>query len=368
VVVSAQAYSCQQCGGKATWHPERRAMACQACGTTLELPPAPTGDVPWFPLVPRLRDAPENRRTWTPKDVTAPCPACGGPVIFPANLISATCDGCGTPIVRGATPDDAPLAPDGVIPFAIGEAEAERLFRAWAVARDGARLGRTVLSNITVQRTYVAYWAFSVHVHCPYRGEYDKTTRDGHAKRVVFGGTIDETYSGITRGFAHLPPGLLRRIEPMPIANARPYDARYLTGAIVEQYTLDLWTAWDAVRAIIDKEVDDTLKAAGDGDTLPAETWPTWSQHRGRLVLAPVHVLSYTALGDTFTVLVDGTSGQVHGHAPTTWQNRLDYTLRLGVVWLGGLVTAALLLWWLVPSLVELGPALLPGLIRALLS
>ena len=36
---------------------------------------------------------------------------------------------------------------------------------------------------------------FSTHVHCPYRGEYDRTTRDGQVQRRVFGGRLDGTSS-----------------------------------------------------------------------------------------------------------------------------------------------------------------------------
>jgi|688.fasta_scaffold133734_3 hypothetical protein len=330
-------------------------MVCGACGATLDLPPSPQGQVPWLPLVERLRDSPDNRDTWTPTEVTAPCPACGGPATFPVNTVTMVCDGCGTPLVRGATAGDAPLPPGGVIPFTVGEANAEELLRQWAASR--GRLGNHRVDVSEVRREYVPYWEFSAHVHCPYRGEYEYRNRDGEVQRRAYDGTIDKSFVAFGRGFSHLPTALLRKLEPVSCEAARPYDPRYLAGAIVQQDTRGLWGAWDMARGKIDARVDAKLKAAGDGATLPGETWPTWSQHKGRLVLVPLHVLTCTALGETWPALVHGVDGEVVAVPPLTPQNKAKAYLAsaLALVKLIAVAAlAALALWWLVQQLFDL--------------
>ncbi|WP_239490074.1 hypothetical protein [Luteitalea sp. TBR-22] len=330
-------------------------MVCRACDSTLDLPAAPTGEVPWLPLVDRLRDSPENRATWTPTEITAPCPSCGGITTFPINTVTTTCDACGTPLVRGADAGDAPLAPGGVIPFTIGERAAEELVRKWASQSHGGRLGGATVDVTEIRREYVPYWECSAHVHCPYRGEYEYTNRDGQQQRRVFGGTIDESFTAIGRGFSHLPLDLLGRLGPVSLTYARPYDPRYLAGAIVQQDTRGLWGAWDMARAQIDAELDDTLKAAGDGETLPGETWPTWSQQQGRLVLVPLYVITCTTLGQPWTALVHGEGDAVVGNPPTTLRDK-------AIAWatIAALVTAAALaVWWWGLRILEALPQLI---------
>jgi hypothetical protein len=110
-------------------------------------------------------------------------------------------------------------------------------------------------------------------------------------------------------------------------------------------------------RGKIDARVDAKLKAAGDGATLPGETWPTWSQHKGRLVLVPLHVLTCTALGETWPALVHGVDGEVVAVPPLTPQNKAKAYLAsaLALVKLIAVAAlAALALWWLVQQLFDL--------------
>lgn len=313
-------YACGACAGQGVWHPDRQDVVCVSCGGAIVLPPPPPGPVHTFDLVTHLRDAPENRRTWTPQLVQLPCPMCGSPVTFAPAVWGTGCLACGTPLLRPLQEGDAPLAPNGVVPFTVSETDAGDRLRAWSTNPVGGRMGRTRIEIVSLHRTYLPYWRFSAHVHCPFRGAYQRTNRHGDTVDVPYDGVIDEEYGDTARGGTSLPEHLWE-LEPMKVDEAVPFDRRYLAGATVEHYAVGLWDAWDDVHARIDARINRTMRKTGDG-SMPDEVWPTWSRQAGCLILVPLYVAAYRVHGQTWQAVVHGTTAKVAGTAPRNEADR----------------------------------------------
>jgi len=99
-----------------------------------------------------------------------------------------------------------------------------------------------------------------------------------------------------------------------------PYKPEYLAGWRAEEYQLDLEHGWaKSQEAVVESQ---QRRCAGDvpGDThRNLRVRNAISGIRWKHVLLPVWSLQYRFRGETYTVLVNGQTGQVAGKAPISW-------------------------------------------------
>lgn len=340
-------YRCAGCGGVAIWQARLRHVGCVSCGVAVDLPPADAGAAVPFPLVPFLRDSPENRRVFTRTRVERPCPTCHATVVYEPGIASTTCLACGTPLQRPRLESDAPLAPNAVLPFRLSEAEARERIRAWSTDVSGGNLGPARMDLGPLRPVYLPYWRFSIHVHCAWRTEVEWTDSGGERHREVRSGEVEDDLEEIEPAASSVPASLLEALAPLALDTAVPFDPRYLAGATVEQYAVSLWDAWDGTRARFNARIDSLLRKDARTWTVPDETWPSWSKEVGTLALVPLYVGSYRARGQPWQLVVHGTTGKVAGTAPL---NKASLARALAVL-VVLLALAVLLVWgvvWLV--------------------
>ena len=151
----------------------------------------------------------------------------------------------------------------------------------------------------------------------PWRGEIQKKNRNGEYEPHAIDGVVDKTFDDLlVPASGSAPNEQLEKIEPLPVDDLRPYDARYLAGYEVEVYGVNLWDAWDAADARMQQQVDDALRRAAKGPPASLETWPEWSGHRCRHVLVPVYGIDYVYRRVCYRALVNGRTGQITGRLP----------------------------------------------------
>jgi hypothetical protein len=239
--------------------------------------------------------------------------------------------------LRPSFEDDLPIRPTGVVPFRIDHADAQERLRAWWRDRRGADRRTRHLQPGPLVARYLPYWQFSVRVHCPWR----HTTKDNEGKTRVTSGEIRGDYGEREPGNHSLPGELLQSL-PSAFDAAIAYDRRYLAGAIVEQYDGDIFRAWDTARWRLDDLV--ARLVSKDAGTLgpPEEVWPSWSQEKGWLILAPYYTTDVTIAGKRHPIVMDGYSGQIASTVP-------PYVSGKVLLFLVVIVAAiAWLVWWLV--------------------
>ncbi len=292
-------YRCAGCGGVASWQARLQHVGCVSCGAAVDLPPADARTPVPFPLVPYLRDSPENRRVFTRTRVERPCPTCHATVVYEPGIAGTTCLACGTPLLRPRLESDAPLAPNAVVPFRLSEADARERIRAWSTEVSGGDLGSARMDLGRLRPVYLPYWLFSIYVHCAWRTEVEWTEQDGERRREVRSGVVEGGFEEIEPGASSVPAALLKGLAPLALDTAVPFDPRYLAGATVEQYAVSLWDAWDGTRERFNARIDSALTKDARTWTVPDETWPSWSKEVGTLTLVPLYVGSYRARGQT---------------------------------------------------------------------
>lgn len=329
-------YRCGQCGGHGTWHPARRQVVCHSCGGVIDLPPADGSPATSLFLLPLLRDSPANVRAFTRDRVEKRCPTCASVVVFAAGIEGAQCDACQTPLLRPPESSEAPVRPTGVVPFRITADQARDNIGAWW--RKTQRRRRLDLAEL--QGRYVPVWQFSVHVHCPWRATTTSTDSQGTQRTEVRSGEVRGDYGEREPATRHLPVSLMPPL-PFPFDAAVAFDPRYLAGALVEQYEVGLWDAWDAAQERLTALVHWLVRKDAGLMTLPDEQWPRWSNEKVWLILVPYYTATVSTGSRTYEVFVDGSRGTISTDVPRHPRDRLA-----GLVMLAGVAIAAMTVLW----------------------
>ena len=116
-------------------------------------------------------------------------------------------------------------------------------------------------------------------------------------------------------------PALLRRIEPFPTTDLRPYDRGYVSGWVVEQYQIDL-VGRGRAGARGDGRQGARRRAAATCPATPTATCEvaaTYSDQTFKHTLLPVWLLHYDYGRRSFQVVVNGVTGAIAGEQPYSW-------------------------------------------------
>ena len=304
---------CLSCGGRGAWNAGRQELVCQSCGSAIEAPRESAAAIDRFLLLPRLRDSPDSGRDWQPRATHLRCRSCQSLIAYTEQIVGRSCEACGTPALVPCDISGAPVSPSGVLPFRITEADARVAVAEWLSSRVRGR--RPAID--TIRAVYVPSWIFSANVSCRWRGEIQRTNRDGNSERIGIDGIVERTFEEmLIPAAASVPPKLLESIGPFPLADMHPFDSHYVAGSTVEVYARNMWDAWDDASARMQRELDAALRRDSRCPPSQLETWPEWREQRCAHVLVPVYIATYRHRKETYQAVVNGASAKVGGTSP----------------------------------------------------
>ena len=329
-------YACPACGAQAEWNPARGMLVCAFCGTEAPFTvDAATGALVEHDLVKALREIPAEDRGWMVDKRTVQCQSCKAVSVFDPSRTGQNCDFCGSPALLDYHEINAPIRPQGILPFKVDQGKVREQMRAWFHGRWFApsNLGSRALVD-RIHGIYIPYWTFDAHAVCPWEaeaGHYYYTTesyRDNkgnrqtrqvrHVRWEPASGEVrhffdDDPVPG-THGLRH---DLLKKIEPFPAAEIKGYDTAYLSGFVVEHYQVVLVDAAARSQEQMVAQLRQMASAQVPGDTQRnLEIHPQFSGRTFKHVLVPAWVLSFTYRAKLYQVLVNGFSGQIAGDYP----------------------------------------------------
>ncbi len=348
-------FPCQNCGAPTVWDPESDALACQHCGTSRAVPRA-EGAILERPLA----DAGLAARGLGLEARAVRCLTCGASVALDAVATAASCAFCGSSNVLSQEANRNALRPESLIPLDIGRGAAEQNLRRWLAGlwfRPGA-LKR--LQRFDAVGVYVPYWTFDARVHSDWSadaGHYYWETqmvpvmRNGRlrleARRVqkvrwvpAWGQRDDAFDDLLVNASRGVPDALAGKLGGFDTQKLVPYRPEYLAGWRAEEYRLDLEQAWSVARGRIVAQQQRRCAADVPGDT--QRNLRVTNDIEGvhwKHVLLPIWTLTYPFGGKSYTVLVNGQSGRVHGVAPLSWAKIL---LAVLLVVIAALLVAAI--------------------------
>jgi Zn finger protein HypA/HybF involved in hydrogenase expression len=338
-LTALEKHSCPLCGAQAEWNPSKHKLICPYCGTESPYQIDPdSGEVREIDLVRTLREMPETRRGWDSKRRSVKCRSCRAVSVFEPERVGQRCEFCGSPELVDYEEIQAPLRPESLLPFKIGESQVRESLRAWYAAKwfaPNALKNRALVD--TVHGVYLPYWTFDAEVYCPWTaeaGHYYYTTQSytdsngrrrtrqvRHVRWTNASGSIQHSFDDeLVSGSRGIEPGLLRQVEPFPTDKLVPYDTAYLSGLTVEHYQVVLFTAAESARQNMDSHLRGMCGAQVPGDTYRnLQIYPEYSDQTFKYVLLPVWLLTYNYSTGTYQILVNGFTGRIAGQYPKSF-------------------------------------------------
>jgi Zn finger protein HypA/HybF involved in hydrogenase expression len=325
-------YECPACGAEANWNPAKQALVCPFCGTqspaTLQTRGAATVIVE-HDLAAALRGIPDSKRGWQTAKVSVRCQSCHAISVFNPDRVGQRCEFCGSAQLVPYEQVKDPFSPESLLPFAIDEARARDLIRAWYGRQWLApnNLNKLALTD-TVRGLYLPYWTFDAKTHARWTaesGRYYYTTVNGRRERRVqwspADGELDHVFDDeLVSASAGVSPSLLRGIEPFPTATLIPYDPGYLAGWTVERYQIDLIAAAERSRQQMEEALRRLCAAQIPGDThRNLQVQSTYQDQTFKHILVPVWLLTYTCGSRVYQVAANGVTGNMAGQRPWSW-------------------------------------------------
>ena len=334
-------FPCAACGAQAEWNPAKALLVCTFCGTAAPFNrDAATGEIVELDLVKALRELPDEHRGWQAEKRTVQCRSCKAVSVFDPERVGQACDFCGSPALIDYQEIKAPIRPQSLLPFKVGESQVREQIRRWYASKWLApnALKRRALVD-RVHGVYIPYWTFDAQAVCPWTaeaGHYYYTTetyRDNQGRRQTrqVRHVRWEPAAGEVRHFFDDEPvpgshgvsqRLLKEVEPFPTKELVEYDKAYLSGFVVEHYQIVLVDAAQRSQEAMTQQLHEMSAAQVPGDThRNLRISPRFSGQTFKHILVPLWLLTYDFGGKGYQVVVNGYTGRMAGEYPkSVWK------------------------------------------------
>ena len=334
ITEDSKTYPCEACGGELHFDIETQKLKCQHCGNMHELVEG-EGFVSEKDLREALKMVRSGKVTHTAnflegeKEIV--CQNCGGHTTFTGSLTAEKCPYCATPIQRDDV-HDAPdrLPVDGVLPFAVGEKQADELIDKWINGRWFApsefKKYSTTGSFTSVYTAYFTYDADTITTYTGRRGDdYTVTVGSGDNRRTEtrtrwtrVSGRVANSFDDVTvfanEGFESKR---IKKLEPWPTEQSKPYSAEYVAGHLARTYDHDVEECLPEATAEMEAAIRTTVRRDIGGDRQDIRSMDiNWRQMTYKHLLLPIWLLTVIYNQQPFQVYINGVTGEVHGQRP----------------------------------------------------
>jgi hypothetical protein len=339
-VTARRKYACPACGAEAEWNPAKQALICPYCNTVSPAQiDAATGEIIERDLAAALRDLPDTQRGWQAEKTAVKCQSCQAISVFDPTRVGQRCDFCGSAALVPVEQIKAPIRPESLLEFKLPETQIRDQLRQWYGSRwfaPNALKGRALTD--TVRGLYIPYWTFDAQVHAEWSAEsgyyYYETesytdaqgrhqTRQVRKTRwVPSSGSLDHFFDDeLVPASRGVGTALLRKIEPFPTTtDLKPYDPRFLSGWVVEQYQIDLIAAAQHSRETMEEKTRDLCAREVPGDThRNLDVDADFSAQTFKHILVPLWIVAYNYGAAAYQVVVNGYTGAMAGKYPLSW-------------------------------------------------
>lgn len=267
-------HSCPSCGAPMEYSPEKGALYCEHCGTTVQVE---------RDINVRERDFSEMSTTkmWKDSDVTCyRCANCGASTILSATTIATECPYCGSAVVIDNQSLDT-VRPDTVIPFENTKEQATKALLRWRKKRLLApKSFRKHLTVDLVKGTYQPIWTFDAYTTSAYSGRLGKrrtrtvkrgktVTTETYIQWFYVSGNIDYTFDDVfVRGNENIDKKWLQKLQPFPQQKYVVYEDEYLSGYIADNYTVPPEQAFEIAKGKMKDTVTNAIIARYNADVV----------------------------------------------------------------------------------------------------
>lgn len=302
-------YLCPNCGGRMVFQAGTQKLTCSYCGhqSTPGQAVQERAEVVESDFIEALATAKGHIHPQaTP---TFSCGACGATYLLAPEALSLTCPHCGAVYVVERTDPQSLVPPQGIVPFALTAGEAGRRLRSWLQV-EGIQ---APWSGQELRGLYLPAWTFDISGDAPYK--YQR--REGDRWVTEQGGEL-LLYNDLPVPASHrLPQVFVDEIHQFDLASMRPYDPSHLAGWPAETYQIDAAEAAMAARWHVLEQARAKAQAGVLGRVRGFHfSAPHLLVSAYRLILLPIWLTSYRVGGESYQVMINGQSGEVHAEKP----------------------------------------------------
>lgn len=300
--VQADRFTCPRCGGKMVFDGDG-SLTCEYCSRNETLDSAVPEMEKDFILA--MATGQGHRKPVATQ--VFHCQGCGAEFILPPNVLSQDCSYCGSPHVVSQGSREL-LEPDAIIPMALNQRQAARQLVNWVEKNKIEPSGKVQAPR----GVYLPVWTFDIGGNVPWNGIIQK-------KDTV------QRVSGIYPVFSndlpipaarHLPELMEKLLPEFNFPSAAVYDPRYLSGWPAEVHEIAMSDASLQARQKMVARLRRDIHSQHRGvSNLGYSTSGIFVQSF-KLVLVPIWLTDVPYEGKILPVVINGSSGQVHGETP----------------------------------------------------
>jgi predicted RNA-binding Zn-ribbon protein involved in translation (DUF1610 family) len=332
-------FGCPGCGADLAYEPGTTAMDCPYCGRKVDI-------VRKDALV-EERDFHEYlQKVSQERDfqeiVVVRCTNCGAETTLPPNITSSACPFCGTNLVASQKQSKRLIKPEGILPFRIGQSDAQEALTKWINALWFApnRLKREVERDRLLKGMYLPYWTYDSKTVNRYQGqrgeyyyetEYYTTTENGRSvqrsrqvRRTRWypaSGTVNVDFDDVLVPATNsLPRHYLNALEPWDLQSITAYQSDFLAGFLTESYHVGLEEGFEFAKEIMDGRIRSAICQDIGGDEQRINSVSSdYNNLTFKHILLPVWVGAYRFQNKVFQFQVNARTGEVQGQRPWSW-------------------------------------------------
>lgn len=328
-------FLCPNCAANMVFEASRGTLHCPYCDYSQSIESSGTVEEKSYEEF--LRPDREQLQPLAQNAMQVDCTSCGAIINFTPPETATECAFCGGKIVVQPKSADPLIAPEGVLPFRVTDAQANAELRKWIASRwfapsklkDFARPEK--LSSI-----YIPYWTYDADSQSRYSGErgehYYETEyyqENGERKSRQVRHTRWSSASGwVRRSFddvcvpatKSLSREHLGALEPWDLEDLKTYEPAYLSGHKAQTYQVALPEGFEYFKQTANAVIYSDVRRDIGGDEQRVHSVSTdFSNITFKHLLLPVYAGAYQFNQKTFQLVINGRTGEVQGERPYSW-------------------------------------------------
>ena len=329
---------CPNCGAYLEYDPTHGRMTCPYCGTAVD-----QSDVHTAADTPQQQSQPEQQHTAEASSSglrSYHCQNCGAEIVTSETTAAARCYFCHSPVVLTDRLTDE-FRPDGVIPFKLDRAAAEKKFHQYL---DKKRfVDRQFFSAEQMESfsgVYYPYWIGNITGNAEFQGEGTRVNSVTTGRDII----TTTRYFQVERAATLRFPGMFRKalqkndrkltdgIFPYDTSEIQPFSAAYLSGFLAERRDVTRESAADDMTREAQSAAPSIMSANRSYNSLRGNTVFQATEQDMKYVLLPTWVLTYQGGKDgvPFYFMMNGQTGTVCGRLPVDRKKLLGRAVMIG--------------------------------------
>ncbi len=325
-------FICKNCGGVLRYDALAHELKCDFCGSIENIEKS-NEPIEEYDFKEGLAKSSKNR-VIDSREIT--CNKCGATFKLDSYELSSVCPYCKTPIITDFIKD---IQPKSLIPFEISEKDAQERFKKWIGSLWFApnQLKDFVDGNKKLIGYYLPYWTFDSNTRTKYSGErgdiYFVTVQrrvevngreeiieeqEPRIRWTPVSGQVYHNFDDVTVGASKtIPHNLLDRLAPWNTKALVPFNEKYLSGFVSEEYTIDLNDGFRYAKEQMKRVIIGDIKRDIGGDQQQIEYMHTeYNDTTYKDTLFPIYSAEFKWQGKLYDYLINAQSGKVVGERP----------------------------------------------------